>query len=321
MRDKSMLAGYPKYAALAAVVALSGCGGSGSPFLNSTEPSSDDQTVDDTAPVTTSNNAFLFDTGRNLTANSFVYDPITDTIVINNLPFDNTDATGNSYFNAGVIGGTTTPYYQSTSVPGGNFTYFAVILQSASGFSFGGSVATGNFGDFGFGGVYIERTASGLPAAQPESYIYTGQYAGTRVVGNGGMGDDDVGLVLGDAELEVDLLDLDTGGSAIGGVTGRTLYDSDGNVVGNLASLQLNLADIQTGNAELIDGDADVRNADGTNAQGGEWFGYFSGPNGEEIVGYVVVEGIWSDNDVGFSDADDVEPATIRETGVFIVER
>ncbi|MEL6700160.1 MAG: hypothetical protein AAFO58_00540 [Pseudomonadota bacterium] len=307
------------FAVLAGAALLQGCGGSGSIFIAGSEITSDAATVEDTAPVTTNNTAFLFDTDRNLTANSFVYDAATNTIVINNLPFDNTDETGNAYAEEGTIGTTGIPFYQSPSVTGGSFTYLAVILSSSSGYSFGGTVATGNFGDFGYGGSYIERSEGGLPAAQPESYIYTGDYVGTRVVGNGGAGDSDVGFVVGTANLEVDLLDLDTGGSAIGSVTGRTLYDNDGNEVGALASLQLNQGDIDVDAQTIIDGTSDVRNTDGSDAQSGEWTGYFAGPNGEEIVGYVVVEGEWADTAPGYDPNIDAE--TIRETGVFIIER
>ncbi len=306
-------------AVLAGIAALGLAACSASEFIG--EPAAGDTTVDETAPVTTINNAFLFDTDRNLTANLFVYDAVNDTITINNLPFDNTDESGNSYANAGTIGGTGIPFYQSPQIAGGTFNYFAVILESDAGYSFGGSVATGNFGDFGFGGAYIERSESALPPEQVDNYIFTGDYAGTRVVGNGGAGNDDVGFVVGTARLQVDLRDLDTGGSAIGGVTGRTLYSSAGVELGTLAGLQLNLADINQAENGLENGTTDVRNADGSLAQQGEWLGSFAGPNGEEIVGFLVVEGTWSDNDFNFSDDVDVIPQEIRETGVFILER
>jgi len=294
-----------------AMLLLVACGGSENPFFSVDRNDGEDD-VDTSPPPTTSNEQLLFDAASNLTANSFVYDDVTDTIVINNLPFDNVDEDGGEYaIRAGVTLPDGNVVYESPSGPG-FFDYFAVLVDSPSGLVLAGAVATGNFAGFGYGGAFARRTSSGLAPEQPASYVYTGDYAGIRITDEGG-GNDDVQLVSGDLSLEVDLQDLDAGGSATGFITGRSVVDVDGNALGTLSSLILNVATVDDTNNDMSDGTATIFDSTGAEAQGGTWYGMFAGPAGEEVVGYVIVEGNAADNDLIIGDTG----VAVRETGVF----
>ena len=108
-------------------------------------------------------------------------------------------------------------------------------------------------------------------------------------------------------------------------IINRQLYDVNGTARGALRPIILNSTtiDATTNNrtnaatADTLHTGATPATLAGTVAQTGSWEGNFSGPNGEEIVGYVLIEGSLSDGDPNFA-ASPAPAVTGREIGGFI---
>lgn len=304
-----------------AFAVLAACNGDG---INPLFAEREDGTIENLqeGDNTTTDNRFLYDTNRSLTLNEFAYDETTDTVTVNNLPFDGNDTTGPGYTNSGV----TLPNGAEIFVNAPNAAedqYYAVVLRTPAGQnSLVGVLATNAWADPGYGGAFASRESSGLPPAQPSTYIYTGDYAGLRVIrqGGGGAAYNAVQTVYGDARIDVDVLDLDDGGTVRGRVSNRFVCDLAGaNCLAlNDVIMATNTGDPNDTNA-LNDGVAINRHNNSDTAQSGEWYAYFSGPNGEEIVGYIVIEGQLADNDPFYLDEDEL--VTGREIGGFIGTR
>ena len=277
--------------------------GDGNPF---------DETVNGADPSPGS--AFGTELNDDLTMNALVYndngtaDPTDDTLIINNLPFDNSDATGGGYTRVGTLGNGFDRYESPLNGTPGERQYFAVfrrtnIAQSAA-------VATGDYVDFGFGGLTAQQIGpAGVPAARPATYTFNGEYAGLRITTDAG-GANDVEYVTGDAELYVDILDFDTNGAVEGIIVNRQLFDVNGNPIGALPDyLSLATAEVDFTNATINSSEA--FGIEGTTQlTNGRWQGVFAGPNGEEIAGIIVLEGA----ETSATDSD-----SVRETGTVIV--
>lgn len=264
--------------------------------------------------ATSSGVIFGTDLNDDLTMNGLVYqdngtaDPTDDTLVINNLPFDNSDVAGGAYTREGALPNGFDRYESPLLGNPGERKYFAVFRRTA--FAQVAAVGTGDYIDKGFGGLTAQRIGAGaVPAARPATYTFTGDYAAVRVTTLDG-GEDDVEFVTGDATLYVDVLDFDVNGAVEGIVDNRELFDSAGNSLGTLNDfLSLATAEIDFANASINSSTAS--NLEGGNELGtGEWQGIFAGPNGEQIAGIVVIEG-----DVTSAEPND----TVRETGTLIV--
>ena len=249
-----------------------------------------------------------------LTANSVVFDdngtadPSDDTLVINNLPFDNSDTTGGGYTNAGALPNGFQRFESPVLGTAGELRYFAVFRETN--FARVTAVGTGDFVEAGFGGVFAERIGGGgVPAGRAASYTFTGDYAAVRI-GTANGGTNDVQFVTGDAVLTADILDFDTNGAVGGFISNRELFASDGTALGPLNDfISLANADIDFDTA-TIDSSTASTQENGAALGTGNWQGIFAGPNGEEIAGIVVIEGSKTA----------AEPTdTVRETGTFIV--
>jgi hypothetical protein len=306
------------------ISALVACGGGGSNPV--TGGDSDDDVVNDagTDPnVGLTDAAFLFDESRFLTANQFTFTPGatpgTGTIRINNLPFDNVSSEGGNYNpRAGVVLPNGTVYDNAGN---GGIPYLAVVLVSPSGTgALVGAVGTDFYSGFGYGGAYASRPSAGTPESRTAFYRYNGDYNGIRVIREtgGGAATNTIQLTTGDVAFQVDLQDVDVNGRIRADITGRELFDANGVKIGDLSRLELIETGIDFATATSIDGTTRTLNADGSNAQTGTWEGLFSGPDGEEIVGYVVVEGTLSDLDPSLVAAVDPANVTGREVGGFI---
>ncbi|RLJ60244.1 hypothetical protein BCF46_0442 [Litoreibacter meonggei] len=311
---------------LLSISALIACGGSGSNPL--TGGAADDGVITDpgTDPSTT-DAAFLFDSGKNLVANSFIFTPGTTpgtgTISINNLPFDGVSSQGGAYTPRAGVTLPSGEVYQNTPSSAAEDPYFAVVLTSPNGTgALVGAVATNVYAGSGYGGAYASRTSRGLPATRPQAYIYNGSYNGIRVLRQAvaGSPNNTIQLTTGNAQVNIDLQDFDSG-SIRGLVTGRRLYDLNGNFISNMDSFELVIADLDPVTLTTIDGVTNTANSTGLRAQTGTWTGLVSGPNGEEVVGFVLLEGSISDRDPSF-DTNLANPVvTGRETGGFIATR
>lgn len=231
---------------------------------------------------------------------NITYDATTDKLVIGDLPFDGVSG---EYDNAAI---TTIPgfgvFTDPLGVETGQFRYYAVYGEGTYGSA--GAVGTGDYGDFGHGGAMFvtDGTSVDLPTVTGE-LVYTGDYAGIRVLDqNAG---NDLFLTSGDATLLVDLLDPTDSLAIIGSITNHQLHDLSGAVIGTLENIAINETGINTdgsatGTVETYDSAGDV-------LQSGSYQAQFAGPNGEEIIGFLVLSG-------------DVEGVDyqVQETGVFI---
>jgi hypothetical protein len=272
--------------------------------------------------------AFLFDTSKNLVANSFVFTPGatpgTGTISINNLPFDGVSSQGGEYTASPGVVLPNGQVYQNTPSSPAEDPYYAVVLTSPNGTgALVGAVATNVYAGSGYGGAYASRTNSGLPATRSQAYRYTGSYNGIRVIRQAvaGSPNNTIQLTTGNARVDIDLQDFDLTGAIRGLVTGRQLYDINGNFIANMDAFELVITDLDPATLQTTDGTTNSANSDGTGAQSGTWTGLVSGPNGEEVVGFVLLEGAISDRDPNFDTVLTNAPVTGRETGGFIVSR
>lgn len=296
--------------ATTALAGLVACG-DGNPFDNPLSGGGGG-TVGDTDSVLTG-----ADLNEDLTANSVTYNdqgtPSTadDTLVINNLPFDNSDLSGGVYSQVSTLA-TGFELYESTLSSSGR-QYFAVFQRSAE--ADATAVATDDYFDFGFGGTVVERRgAGGVPAARPTTYTFTGDYAGLRVYRDDGFFLTNV--VDGDAILYVDILDFDVNGAVEGIIVNRDAYALNGVFVADIPDgIVLATASVDFDNARIEQSDASLQA--GENLGDGSWEGIFAGSGGAEIAGIVVIEGSPSEAEIdarGFPTG-----ARVRENGVFIV--
>jgi hypothetical protein len=274
--------------AVSALALLSACG-DGQPFFNVENPNGGDgEPIDPTDPNVRVDNRFAFDLTRSLTMNSVEYDRANDELIINNLPFDGPtqryDRVGR--VPTGVPG---QRYYESrqTSTTG-LIQHYAVFLRSDA---LEATAANGaEWRDFGYGGANINRDSFNLPDSG--EYVYVGVYSGVRTLSERSG----LELVAGDIEILLDIDDLDPSGdiqgSIIGTVTGRTTTPVLGSgdqyalpdVVMSRVSFNTEEGFFEEGAASTFDRNGDVRDS-------GTYEGLIAGENGEEIGGYVILEG------------------------------
>lgn len=267
------------YAATITLTALAACG-EGNPFGQ------------DTPVETTGGVVDLSEQNSDLTANSVTYNAASDTITINNIPFDDGD---NEYIRI-----TTEAFangydaYQSDPAPGSNEDqYFAIFRRSDSGQSQVAATTSEEYVGFGFGGAVAQRLGSAPNLPSSGVYTYSGEYGAVRTVLDANGASDRVEYVTGDAELVADFGDFDNIGAVGGTIENRVLYDEAGLPVGNLDGF----ISLVNGNIDFANGSIEPAQAvefDGTRVQRatGNWTGVFAGPNGEEISGILFVDGL-----------------------------
>jgi hypothetical protein len=270
---------------------------------------------------------FATDLNADLTADAFLYDdqgtvdPADDVLRINNIPFDNSDLSGGGYTRSATTLPNGFDVYESTTGGSPSRQYYAVFQRTT--YAEVAAIGTGNYVSFGFGGATAQQlgASNGIPPERVDAYVFTGDYAAVRISTNVG-GSGDVEYITGDATLFVDILDFDVNGAVEGNINNRELFDVNGVSLGMLNDfVSLGTADIDftTGDigSSIATSSEIVINPDTgapevSQPTSGDWRGIFAGPIGEEIAGFVVLEGTTTDAEV-----DDV----VRETGVFIVVR
>lgn len=302
---------YRSILGIAAVAVLGACSGDdGSNPLTGGEAVLDDDLQLTAAgdPNVDPASRFLFDFDAGLTMNELVFDEANNQLIINNLPFDGPDG---AYQETAVLANGYSAYESTQTAETGQRQYFAVFRQSDSGSSQAGAAGTGDYQGFGFGGALAERLNPSVSLPGEGEFVYTGDYAAVRILGDQGMGEDDVTLVTGDALIEVDILDFDNTGAVEGAITNRVVLDNSGAPTGEvLPAVILATAGIDFETATINSSTANSLDVDGTELQSGSWEGVFAGPDGEEIAGFILLEG-----DTAAEDPSN----TVRETGTFIV--
>ncbi len=260
-----------------AVLALVAACGDGNPFSIVEEG-------DDTTP----GSAYLTEEGALLSLNNIAYDATSDTLTINNIPFDDPE---NKYkriqteaFNNGFAA------YESDPAAGTNeVQYFAVFRRSDSGNSQVAAAGTASYIDFGYGGAGAQRRGPNPTLPSTGIYSYNGEYAAVRTTLDTATGNQ-VEFVTGDTTMRVDYDDFDDTGTVGGTIQNRSLYDTTGTQIGTLdgfITLQDSTIDFENQTINV----ANASEITTTGTRGGNWKGVFAGPNGEEIAGVLFVEG------------------------------
>ncbi|MBU2992810.1 hypothetical protein Q4555_03605 [Octadecabacter sp. 1_MG-2023] len=292
--------------ALSIAALLAGCDGK-NPFQDevvaTNEETGETELVDDNDPNTDVDNKFAYDPERNLTMNSVDYDdngtpndPTDDTVVINNLPFDGPDGVYDDIAGADTTNadGQTTNIFQNTeNTISGEIQYYAVMVRSD--FLEASSAASEDWTNFGFAGANVNRESYVIPDDFQGSYVYAGVYAATRTYDERGG----LELIRGDATLRLDVPDIDPldglQGTIAGNITNRTRDGIGDQMVGDLPDISLRTVTFNTDTGVWEDGDAgtyDYVNGDRIERDSGTYDGLIAGTNGEELGGYLIVEGV-----------------------------
>ncbi|MEJ6478543.1 MAG: hypothetical protein QNL92_07670 [Octadecabacter sp.] len=293
---------------MALCLGLMGACGDGNPFF--VDPADEAGDADPTAGTSSVYGTSLNDA---LTMNALDYDdqgtpdPADDILLVNNLPFDNSDASGGGYTRIGALSTSPFDLYESPTSGGpGDRKYFAVFQRTT--YAQVAAVATDDYVDFGFGGASAQRVGpSGTPASRAALYTFTGDYAAVAVV-RPDAGGGTLRYITGDATVFVDLEDFDTNAAVEGIIDNRQYFDDTGAPLGPLSGyIELGIASIDFENDLTLASTATSVDAAVTIGTG-QWSSVFAGPNGEQIAGIVVIEGTMP-----------VTEDPERETGVFIV--
>lgn len=289
------------FTTLAVIAVLAGCDGENPFQVEATSPTGETEVIDPIDPNTDVNNRFAFDTSRNITMNSVVFDdngtaadPTDDTLVINNLPFDGPDGVYDDVAGADTVnarGQRTNIFQNREDVINGEMQYYAVMVRSD--YLEATSAAGRNWGDFGFAGANLNRSEYTAPTTPETSYEYIGVYAATRTYDDRGG----IELIRGDVRLLLDVGDLDPNfpgeglqGAIVGTVTGRTRDANGDSLVGDLPDISLTVVSFNTATGVWEDEEA-FTYFDGDVRDTGTHSGLIAGPNAEEMGGYVVMEG------------------------------
>ncbi|MBS8228857.1 hypothetical protein [Vannielia litorea] len=314
--------------AIALLTSLAACsGGDTNPVTNG--PAAGEETgtdsgspADDSAVTTGTTTTRLQGDVTGITLNA------DNTLTIDDLPFDGPEGTGDeryTYMGLAAVEATGAPFQQYESGDATAETnqrkYFAVY--GAGAYTTASAVGTGDYNGFGWGGAQYTRTGVSAPdIAREGEAVYEGNYAGVRV-STFGTGSGDVTFTTATATIDVDFLDFETTGAIEGIIGTRNVYDTDGNFLGTLPAISLATASADD-QGFIFDGTATSLDRTGTNAgttfETGSWEGAFAGPNSEEIVGLIVIQGPareGADTDSGF-DPNVVDTFDAQETGVFI---
>lgn len=261
-------------------VFLAACGPS-NPFTDADLP--DEVETDD--PSTT-NSKFAFDTGSGLTMNGVSYDADDDQLIVANLPFDGPDEIYDRNRTQNGV-----PIYKSrTTGTTGQVPYYAVYLKTDDVEAAAAADAIWDSDGFGYGGANVNRTAYGVPGGVGE-YVYVGTYAGVR------QKDDRGGLhiVTGDAELWLDVLDLEPDGNIIGSIRGevsnRVRTTAAGVTRDPLPNIYLARLSFDNSTGTFTEGGASTRDPDGQVRDSGTYEGLIAGSGGDGIGAHVVMTG------------------------------
>ncbi|WP_407492210.1 hypothetical protein [Pseudooceanicola sp. MF1-13] len=263
-------------------VLLTACGPS--------NPFADDDTTTTTTAATddpsTTNSKFAFDADAGLTLNGVTYDADNDQLRIANLPFDGPDEV---YDFVRMQNGT--PIYRSrTTGTTGQVPYYAVYIKTDDVEGAAAADAIWDSDGYGFGGANVQRTAAGVPGGIGE-YVYVGTYAGVRQKNDRGG----LHIVTGDAELWLDVLDLEPDGNIVGSVRGeisnRVRTTETGTTRDPLPNIYLARVSFDNSDATFSEGQASTRDPDGEPRDSGAYEGIIAGASGESIGAHVVMTG------------------------------
>lgn len=285
----------PSVAALICFAALAGCDGT-NPFMDET-PETTDPTDPNTVPTDGAYSQFAFDRARGLTMNRVTYDAVNDDLIINNLPFDGEGEDGDNAARYDAVAGTATTsatgiqssiYESRQTATTGVIKHYAIFIRGD--FLEGTAAAGRDWASFGNAGANINRASFNLPA--DGEYQYVGVYGATRTFDERSG----IELVTGDVTLYLDVNDFDPSGSIqgdiIGTVTNRVRVTPGLTGGGDLPDITLVEVSFDTETGVWKDGGAVTFRPNGDQRDIGTHDGLIGGPQGQELGGYVVMEGV-----------------------------
>ncbi len=285
----------PSVAALICFAALAGCDGT-NPFMDET-PETTDPTDPNTVPTDGAYSEFAFDRARGLTMNRVTYDALNNDLIINNLPFDGEGEDGDNAARYDAVAGTETTsatgiersiYESRQTATTGIIKHYAIFIRGD--FLEGTAAAGRDWASFGNAGANINRASFNLPA--DGEYQYVGVYGATRTF------DERPGieLVTGQVTLFLDVNDFDPAagiqGDIIGSVTNRVRVTPGLTGGGDLPDITLVEVSFDTETGVWDDGGAVTFRPNGDQRDTGTHDGLIGGPLGQELGGYVVMEGV-----------------------------
>jgi hypothetical protein len=275
--------------ALAAVLLVAACGGN--PFVIEDD---DGTPLDPEDPNTSVNSKFAWDPENNLTMNAVTYDRANNQLVINNLPFDGPEG---RYDNRFTMSNGARVYESRQTATTGLVKHYAVFIESEH--MQATAAAGANWIQYGNAGANINRSSFNLPAGG--EYVYVGAYAANRTFDKRSG----IELVSGEVELLVDVLDFDPEdgiqGDIVGTVYNRTRVNLSGREYGrDLPDIFLAEVSFDTTNGTFGEnpeetteaGEAGTFTPEGEQWSTGTYGGLFGGPAGQELGGFLVMEGV-----------------------------
>jgi len=246
-------------------------------------------------------------------AEGITYDAATDTVMVNNLPFD-ADGVYDADNNPAIATLNGFQVYENNNATERR-AYKLIRGQSASGETSFTIVRTGDYIGLGFGGFVYERDG-GVVLPSTGQATYTGAYAGMRIF----TGTSGLQFTTADATLEVDFEDFDATDAVEGTLTNRQYFSETGVPLGTLPTLIFATGSISEAGEIAGTAGSQVFVPDGAGGgtfqefESGEYYAVLSGDPADEIVGIVIITG----DDP--NDLLDAGPATtVQETGGFIV--
>ena len=286
------LTGIP---AAALVLALAACGGNGNPLFGydtttGTNTPSSGVTGSGLPPGTASPSAGggIVRVEADSEARVVSYDFGTDTIKIDNLPFDG-DGIYDRGSNVSSLGSYAVYENPQTNE---SHAYKAVYGVSPSGNARFAIVGTGDYTGYGYGGFVYQRD---VPVDIPTSgqATYTGDYGGIRVYKGENTTDGDLRFVTGHVSMIADFTDFKTGDAVEASIDGREERDTSGARIKDLPSVKFSTQSITdagelTGLVATTAQTPDIpQGADGT----GTFYAILSGSGADEVVGVMVMDG------------------------------
>lgn len=251
-------------------------------------------------------------------AEGVTYDASNDTFIVDNLPFDGSEA---EPYQRGVAVGSLGDYavYEAPNVvndptnPNSQISQLrhrAIYGISRSGQTEFAIIRTGDYVNYGFGGFVYERNGTVNLPTEGQA-LYNGQGAGLRdYQGRGGLE-----YSTADVQIALDFDDFneDTGqfeGAVDGFLFNRRVFDLAGNEItndiigrintGNNASLTAIPTAVFTISTNALDTNGEIageltsrftnNSGNGVQFESGQYYGIVSGDDAEELVGIIVTE-------------------------------
>lgn len=218
------------------------------------------------------------------------YDPGTDTLTINSLPFDDGDFEA-TYARSPAFDVNGFKAYMNDPASARRYIAYWGVTNNGAGSASAGVVATGNYLNHGFSGATYGRDGT-TPIPQSGVANFTGRYAGLLTYdGKGG-----IDRTSGDVTLDVDFADA----KVEGGITNRV------NITTATAQNTLILATSTIKDGKITGGTASSWSGV-TQIEDGTYEGIIGGIDGMEIAGIVVI-------------TDSTGAFPTKETGAFVTD-